>query len=97
MSTLAFLENNRLQREPRPDFIVLDPPRAGLDAKTCSLLAAIHAPRMAYVSCDPITLARDLKLLTAERFQIESVHLVDLFPQTYHCESVVKLVQKKTL
>ncbi len=97
MSTLAFLENNRLQREPRPDFIVLDPPRAGLDAKTCSLLAAIHAPRMTYVSCDPITLARDLKLLTAERFQIESIHLVDLFPQTYHCESVVKLVQKKTL
>ncbi len=97
LSTLAFLESNRLQREPRPDFIVLDPPRAGLDANTCSLLAAIHAPRMTYVSCDPITLARDLKLLTAERFQIESIHLVDLFPQTYHCESVVKLVQKKTL
>jgi 23S rRNA (uracil1939-C5)-methyltransferase len=94
-STLAFLENNRLLREPRPDFIVLDPPRAGLDAKTCSLLAAIHAPRMTYVSCDPITLARDLKLLTAERFQIASIHLVDLFPQTFHCESVVKLIQKK--
>lgn len=96
-STLAFLENNRLQRESRPDFIVLDPPRAGLDTKTCSLLAAIHAPRMTYVSCDPITLARDLKLLTAERFQIASIHLVELFPQTYHLESVVKLVQKKTL
>lgn len=93
-STLAYLENNRLQREPAPDFIVLDPPRAGLDARTCSLLAAIHAPRMTYVSCDPITLARDLKLLTAERFQIESIHLVDLFPQTYHIESVVKLARK---
>ena len=90
-TTLRFLEENRLRREPAPDWIVLDPPRAGLEAKCCSLLNAIHAPRMTYVSCDPMTMARDLKLLTEERFQIESIHLVDLFPQTFHFESVVQL------
>ncbi len=93
-STLSFLHQNRREREKRPDFLVLDPPRSGLGAETCALLAAIHPARMTYVSCDPVTLARDLKLLTAERFQIESIHLVDLFPQTYHIETVVKLVRK---
>ena len=94
-TTVEFLEQNRLQREPAPDWIVLDPPRAGLEAKACALLNAIHAPRMTYVSCDPITMARDLKALTAERFQIDSLLLVDLFPQTFHFESVVQLSRRR--
>ena len=94
-TTVEFLEQNRLQREPAPDWIVLDPPRAGLEAKTCSLLNAIHAPRMTYVSCDPITMARDLKALTEERFQIDTLLLVDLFPQTFHFESVVQLSRRR--
>ena len=94
-TTQDFLEENRLRREPAPDWIIFDPPRAGLEAKCCSLLNAIHAPRMTYVSCDPVTMARDLKLLTAERFQIESIHLVDLFPQTFHFESVVQLSRRR--
>ncbi len=94
-TTVEFLELNRLQREPAPDWIVLDPPRAGLEAKTCALLNAIHAPRMTYVSCDPITMARDLKALTEERFQIDSLLLVDLFPQTFHFESVVQLSRRR--
>ena len=94
-TTQSFLEENRLQREPAPDWIVFDPPRAGLEAKCCSLLNAIYAPRMTYVSCDPTTMARDLKWLTEERFQIDSIHLVDLFPQTFHFESVVQLSRRR--
>jgi 23S rRNA (uracil1939-C5)-methyltransferase len=90
-TTLDFLRRNRDQREPRPDLIVLDPPRAGLGEQTTALLNAIHAPQMVYVSCDPATLARDLRALTQERFQIERITLVDMFPQTFHLETVVDL------
>jgi 23S rRNA (uracil1939-C5)-methyltransferase len=54
-------------------------------------LANLGAPRVTYVSCDPATLARDLVPLLAAGYRIEQVHLVDLFPQTYHLESVVHL------
>jgi 23S rRNA (uracil1939-C5)-methyltransferase len=90
-TTLDFLRRNREQREPRPDLIVLDPPRAGLGEETTSLLNAIHAPEMVYVSCDPATLARDLRALTQERYRIEKITLVDMFPQTFHMETVVDL------
>ncbi len=78
-----------LQRE-RPDLIVLDPPRAGAGVEVCQLLARIAPQQMVYVSCDPVTLARDLAALQSS-YKIEALHLVDLFPQTYHQEAVVKL------
>ena len=78
-----------LQRE-RPDLIVLDPPRAGAGVEACQLLARIAPRQMAYVSCDPVTLGRDLALFQSS-YEIEALHLVDLFPQTYHQEAVVKL------
>jgi len=90
-TTVEFLRRNRQEREPRPDLIVLDPPRAGLCDETTALLNAISAPVMVYVSCDPTTLARDLYALTSERYRIESVTMVDMFPQTFHLESVVRL------
>jgi 23S rRNA (uracil1939-C5)-methyltransferase len=90
-TTLDFLRRNRQEREPRPDLIVLDPPRAGLGDEVTTLLNAIHAPEMVYVSCDPATLARDLRALTLERYRIESLTLVDMFPQTFHIETVVRL------
>lgn len=90
-TTLDFLRRNREQREPRPDLIVLDPPRAGLGEEVTTLLNAIGSPQMVYVSCDPATLARDLRALTLERYRIDSVTLVDMFPQTYHLETVVQL------
>jgi 23S rRNA (uracil1939-C5)-methyltransferase len=93
-TTLDYLRQNRLDRQPRPDFILLDPPRAGLGDQTASLLNAIGAPEMVYVSCDPTTLARDLRALTSERYQVHSLALVDMFPQTFHIESVVKLRRK---
>jgi 23S rRNA (uracil1939-C5)-methyltransferase len=90
-STLDFLRRNREQREPAPGLIVLDPPRAGLGEETTRLLNAIGAPEMVYVSCDPTTLARDLRTLTGERYKVEKIALVDMFPQTFHMETVVHL------
>ena len=77
----------------RPDLVVVDPPRAGLGERVAHNLAKPSAPRLTYVSCDPATLARDLVHLTAGGYRVEQAHLVDLFPQTYHIESVVQLVR----
>jgi 23S rRNA (uracil1939-C5)-methyltransferase len=74
-----------------PDLVVLDPPRTGLGAETCTLLAGIAAPVLVCVSCDPATLARDLRALIASGYQIQSITLADLFPQTFHLETVVQL------
>jgi 23S rRNA (uracil1939-C5)-methyltransferase len=51
----------------------------------------IGAPRLVYVSCDPTTMARDLGKLCRARYRIESIHLLDLFPQTFHIETIVHL------
>jgi 23S rRNA (uracil1939-C5)-methyltransferase len=75
-----------------PDLLVVDPPRSGLGNPVARALASLSAPRLTYVSCDPATLARDLVPLQAAGYRIEEVHLVDLFAQTYHLESVVQLV-----
>jgi len=88
-STLDFLRSAR--KDERPDLIVLDPPRAGLGAETTGLLAEVAAPNVTYVSCDPATLARDLRALSGSGYSIESVTLADLFPQTFHLETVVRL------
>jgi 23S rRNA (uracil1939-C5)-methyltransferase len=78
----------------KPDLIVVDPPRSGLGDRVARLLASAGAPRVTYVSCDPATLARDLLPLLAAGYRVEEVHLVDLFPQTYHLESVLQLVRQ---
>lgn len=86
---LGFLSNQK--KAPRPDLIVVDPPRTGLDAETTSLLAGIAGLSLVYVSCDPATLARDLRALIGSGYSIESICLADLFPQTFHLETVVRL------
>ena len=88
-STLDFLRRNRSGE--RPDLIVVDPPRTGLGADVTALLGAIAAPALVYVSCDPATLARDLRALLASGYSIDSIVLADLFPQTFHLETVVRL------
>ena len=75
-----------------PDLAVVDPPRSGLGQRVAGLLANLRAPQLTYVSCDPTTLARDLVVLLAVGYRVERAHLVDLFPQTYHLESVLQLV-----
>ena len=91
VTTLDFLRGAVVQRE-RPELIVLDPPRAGTGLEACELLLKIRAREMVYVSCDPTTLARDLVVLQRD-YRIISIHLVDLFPQTFHLETVVVLTR----
>jgi 23S rRNA (uracil1939-C5)-methyltransferase len=91
------------QTTEKPDFVVLDPPRAGLGAEAAAKLAALGAPEIAYLSCDPSTLARDLAVLTGSaktqspgsenppRYEITEIHSFDLFPQTFHIETLVRL------
>jgi 23S rRNA (uracil1939-C5)-methyltransferase len=75
------------------DLVVVDPPRGGLGDRVARLLARAGAHRVTYVSCDPATLARDLMPLQAAGYRIEQVHLIDLFPQTYHIESIVQFAR----
>jgi 23S rRNA (uracil1939-C5)-methyltransferase len=92
--TLEFLpRNSKAAHAPsaRPDLIVVDPPRTGLGPEIVGVLAAVAAPGLVYVSCDPATLARDLRALTSAGYTIQSITLADLFPQTFHLETVVEM------
>ncbi len=95
-ATLDFLREAILQRE-RPDLITLDPPRAGAGEPACELLLRVAgrdaAPELVYISCDPETLARDLAVLQ-RGYRVAALHLVDMFPQTYHQETVVVLQRR---
>ena len=77
----------------KPDVIVVDPPRSGLDTNTISQLLNFTSKKIVYVSCDPVTLARDLKILK-EKYDITNIAPVDMFINTYHVECVVKLVRR---
>lgn len=72
-----------------PDFLLADPPRAGLGTDAVREILRIAPPRLTLVSCDPATLARDLAALS--RYRLESLALIDLFPQTYHLETIARL------
>ena len=77
----------------RPDLVVLDPPRTGAGKVVIRSLVELGAPRIRYVSCAPATLARDIALLLAAGYHIEEAHLFDLFPETFHIESVLLLAR----
>lgn len=77
--------------EVKPDVVILDPPRVGLHPKALEALLEKKAQQIAYISCDPATLARDLNQLTRNDYRLEKIFLLDLFPQTYHIESMVFL------
>ena len=77
----------------RPDFVLLDPPRAGLGRHVVRRLAELAPPHVSIVACDPATLARDLAGLLAAGYRLEQLTLVDLFPQTYHLETVARLAR----
>jgi 23S rRNA (uracil1939-C5)-methyltransferase len=78
-----------------PDVVILDPPRAGVSPTALARLATLGPARIVYVSCDPATLARDLAQLTATGYMLTEVHLFDLFPQSFHLESLVQLTRSK--
>lgn len=77
----------------KPDIVLLDPPRAGLDKAALDALMALQPPKIIYVSCDPSTLARDLKRMLEHGYTLQQVTPFDLFPQTYHIESISLLTR----
>ena len=77
----------------RADLMVVDPPRSGLGEKVVKAIAKLAPPQLVYVSCDPATLARDLAGLLRAGYRVEQAHLLDLFPQTYHLESIFHLAR----
>jgi 23S rRNA (uracil1939-C5)-methyltransferase len=80
------------QIEDSVDLVVLDPPRSGAGKGVMAEIARLAPRRIAYVSCDPATLARDARYLATANYELQQVQLVDLFPQTYHIESVALFV-----
>jgi len=82
-----FLKRNK----ERPELVVLDPPRAGMTPESVERLGRLRPERITYVSCEPPTLARDLALFVKAGYECADVHLFDLFPQTFHMETVVRL------
>ena len=79
----------------RPDVVVVDPPRKGLNADTIEALSRMAPRRIVYVSCDPATLARDVALLKQRGYQLSSATAADLFPRCAHVESIVCLSRKE--
>ncbi len=87
-SVEAYLETVRT----RPDFVLVDPPRAGLSAQVRKELARIAPRTIAYLSCDPVTFARDVAELVGHGWRLHTLDLVDLFPNTHHVETLASLV-----
>jgi 23S rRNA (uracil1939-C5)-methyltransferase len=89
--TLDFLRQRTRRQEATPDLVVVDPPRSGLGSDVTSILTKVRPPTVVYVSCDPATLSRDLHALVESGYQLRTMHMVDLFPQTFHLESITVL------
>jgi 23S rRNA (uracil1939-C5)-methyltransferase len=90
----GILNEEFIANHAKPDLIITDPPRAGMDEKVVEMLLRLEAPKIVYVSCNPATQARDVALL-AEKYDVEKIQPVDMFPQTYHVENVISLILKK--
>jgi 23S rRNA (uracil1939-C5)-methyltransferase len=86
--TLRFLQSAPAEA---PDLVVVDPPRAGIGPEVCERLAGVKPAEIVYVSCDPSTLARDLRTLQPSGYRPVAFTLLDLFPQTFHLETVAIL------
>ena len=81
------------EKEGRPNVIIVDPPRAGLHSSLSEKLLQVEAPVIVYVSCNPATQARDIQILH-EKYSVEKIQPVDMFPHTHHIENVVQLKLK---
>ncbi len=88
------LENFRSLNLPKPDLIVLDPPRSGVHPKIAANIHLLQADKIVYVSCNPMTQARDLKEIVSHGYSPVSSQPVDMFPQTYHIENVLTVIRK---
>ncbi|MBN2424277.1 MAG: 23S rRNA (uracil(1939)-C(5))-methyltransferase RlmD [Calditrichaceae bacterium] len=93
----GFIEGDLLHTlasvKEKPDVIITDPPRAGMHEKVVRLILSASPRRLVYISCNPATLARDLNILS-EQYAIDKVQPLDMFPQTYHIETIVQLTKR---
>ena len=88
------LDDAFVQCNGRPDVVILDPPRAGVDADVIDVILRAAPDRIVYVSCNPATQARDVALMDAQ-YEVTAVQPVDMFPHTHHVENVIKLVKRR--
>ncbi|CAN5282026.1 23S rRNA (uracil(1939)-C(5))-methyltransferase RlmD [soil metagenome] len=79
------------ENTPKADFVLVDPPRSGTERGVIAAIAAMEPAHISYVSCEPSILARDLESLLDQGYRIDSITALDLFPQTHHVETVVRL------
>lgn len=91
---LEICNDEFFEKNGKPDVLITDPPRAGMHAKLVDKILEIAAPKIVYVSCNPATQARDLALL-AEKYSVEKMQPVDMFPHTHHIENVVSMTLKE--
>lgn len=84
---------NRIDSFKDIDLVIVDPPRSGLDKKSIANIMTIAPKEIIYISCDPTTLTRDLKELRG-KYDISNVSIADMFPNTYHCESITVLKRR---
>ena len=90
LDVLQSLSESFVRENGKPDVVITDPPRVGMHEDVCLALVQLAPRRIAYISCNPATQARDLKIL-CRKYEIDQVQPVDMFPQTYHIENVVLL------
>ena len=77
----------------KPDVMIIDPPRVGMHKDVVGQVLSISPQKIVYVSCNPATLARDLEML-APKYEVKQIQPIDMFPHTYHIESVALLIKK---
>jgi 23S rRNA (uracil1939-C5)-methyltransferase len=82
-----------LSKIPKPDVIILDPPRSGMHKNTVADVVNISPQKIVYVSCNPTTQARDIKILVDEGYKLVKIRPVDMFPHTFHIENIVLLIR----
>ena len=90
----VWLTENQINLK-KPEFLLLDPPRSGTDKETVEGILKLQPKQISYVSCEPSTLARDLKIFCENDYLIEAITALDLFPQTHHVETVVRLKNQR--
>ena len=83
-----------INENQRPDVLVVDPPRAGCEESLLRAISDAQIKRIVYVSCNPATLARDIKILAQSGYQASDLTFVDMFPQTKHIETVILLTKE---
>ncbi|HSL88866.1 MAG TPA: hypothetical protein VK870_06175, partial [Ignavibacteriaceae bacterium] len=89
-SFLPFIESENI---PKPDVIIADPPRSGMHKNTVSDVINLSPEKIVYVSCNPTTQVRDIKLMVESGYKLVKIRPVDMFPHTYHIENVALLVK----